>query len=99
MPGEGDEDTEGQRGSLAGKRGHCRQSLAGESGAAPRVKAKLEQGQKEQGWGSQALRSLGPRPVCGRQKGRVSRADGAVAECMRRGPKEDERSQEQCSRG
>lgn len=47
MPGEGDEDMEGQRGSLAGKSGHCRRSLAGESGAASRVKAKLEQGQKE----------------------------------------------------
>lgn len=31
------------------------------------------------------MRSLGPRPVCGRQKGRVSRADGAVVECMRGG--------------
>ena len=47
VPGEGDEDMEGQRGSMAGKRGRCRQSLAGESGAASRVKAKLEQGQKE----------------------------------------------------
>ena len=47
VPGEGDEDTEGQRGSLAGNSGHCRWSPAGETGAASRAKVKLEQGQKE----------------------------------------------------
>lgn len=47
VPGEGNEDTEGQRGGLAEESGHWRGSLAGESGAAFRVKAKPERGQKQ----------------------------------------------------